>query len=135
MSDVSVVLDTNVFVAAGFNSQSHSARILEQVEDGRLHMVWNEVTRGEIRATLQRIPPLSWERVAPLFCHRTRFEREIDPEDYGFVPDPDDREFLALAEAADAILVSHDDDLLAHGEQARVAVLTPAEFFYRGNDE
>jgi len=34
-----VVLDTNVFVAAGFNPGSHSARLVEAVHDGRLRMV------------------------------------------------------------------------------------------------
>ena len=33
-----VVLDTNVFVAAGFNPGSHSARLVEAVRDGRLGM-------------------------------------------------------------------------------------------------
>ncbi|MFO7917465.1 MAG: PIN domain-containing protein [Anaerolineae bacterium] len=131
MSDISVVLDTNIFVAAGFNSQSHSARVLDQVRDARVRLVWNEVTRDEIRATLQQIPPLSWERVARLFRPEDRFEGEVHPENYCFVPDPADGEFIALAEAADAILVSHDGDLLVHSERASVPVLTSAEFPHR----
>jgi PIN domain len=43
-----VVLDTNVFVAAGFNPGSHSARLVEAVRDGRLRMVWNDATHAEI---------------------------------------------------------------------------------------
>lgn len=131
MPETSVVLDTNIFVAAGFNAQSRSACILEQVKSGRLCMIWNETTRDEVRAILRKIPPLSWERAASLFRPEARFEEEIHPEDYSFVPDPDDREFLALAEAADAALISHDDDLLDHRGQAGVPVLTSAEFLDR----
>ena len=43
-----VVLDTNVFVAAGFNRGSHSAWLVEAVRDGRLRMVWDNATRAEI---------------------------------------------------------------------------------------
>ena len=42
-----VVLDTNVFVAAGFNPGSHSARLVEAVRDRRLRMIWDEATREE----------------------------------------------------------------------------------------
>jgi hypothetical protein len=34
-----VVLDTNVFVAAGFNPRSASARIVEAVKRGQVRMV------------------------------------------------------------------------------------------------
>ncbi len=45
-----VVLDTNVFVAAGFNPGSHSARIVEAVRNGRLRMVWDNATQAENQA-------------------------------------------------------------------------------------
>jgi predicted nucleic acid-binding protein len=94
-------------------------------------MVWNESTRGEVRTVLEKIPSLSWEPVADLFCPQARFDAGTDTENYSFVPDPDDREFLALAEAVDAVLVSQDDDLLGHRERAAVLVLTSAEFLGR----
>jgi uncharacterized protein len=40
-----VVLDTNVFVGAGFNPRSHSALLLDAVRDGRLRMVWDDAIR------------------------------------------------------------------------------------------
>jgi predicted nucleic acid-binding protein len=43
-----VVLDTNVFVGAGFNPRSHSALLLDAVRDGRLRMVWDDATHKEI---------------------------------------------------------------------------------------
>ena len=45
MSGPAVVLDTNVLVAAGFNPRSASARIVNAVKQGKLHMLWNEATR------------------------------------------------------------------------------------------
>src|SRR5690242_20609336 len=49
----SVVLDTNVFVAAGFNPGSHSARLVEAVRDGRLRMIWDDTTRAEIEQVMR----------------------------------------------------------------------------------
>src|SRR5947209_9895048 len=67
-----VVLDTNVFVAAGFNPGSHSARLVEAVRDGRLRMVWNDATRTEIEHVMRQIPRLSWTRIANWFAPGTR---------------------------------------------------------------
>ena len=39
-----VVIDTNVFVAAGFNPRSAAARILAAVREGRFQLIWNEPT-------------------------------------------------------------------------------------------
>ena len=54
------ILDTNVFVAAGFNPASASARLLGAVGAGRRELVWSEATRRETRAVLERIPRLRW---------------------------------------------------------------------------
>ena len=37
-----VVIDTNVFVAAGFNPRSASGQILASVREGRFRLIWNE---------------------------------------------------------------------------------------------
>jgi predicted nucleic acid-binding protein len=124
-----VVLDTNVFVAAGFNPHSASARILERVEDGRLHLVWDEATRRETRTILQQIPPLSWERWAGLFHEEDRLAQAVHPERFSWVVDPDDRKFAALAAAAGAVLVTNDDHLLARRDEAGPAILTPDELW------
>lgn len=54
-----IVLDANVFVAAGFSPRSSSARILGAVEQGRLEQTWDPGTRGEVQAVLRQIPPLT----------------------------------------------------------------------------
>jgi predicted nucleic acid-binding protein len=119
-----VVLDTNVFVAAGFNPGSQSARLVEAVRDGRLRMVWDDATRGEIEHVMRQIPRLSWTRIADLF----RFSGSTHPEEFGFVPDPADRKFAALADAAQVPLVTSDAGLLKAGGQMKVGVLKPSEF-------
>jgi uncharacterized protein len=126
-----VVLDTNVFVAAGFNPGSHSARLVEAVRDGRLRMIWDDATREETEHVMRQIPPLSWTRVADLFRTEDRFGGSTHPEAYGFVPDPADRKFAALAEAAQAPLVTSDAGLLNARARMAVLVLKPSEFARR----
>src|SRR3954468_18645034 len=91
-----VVLDTNVFVAAGFNPKSASARILAAVRAGRLRLIWNEPTRRETEMILRRIPRLDWEKVADLFQPEGEFTGPVTPEAFAFITDPDDRKFAAL---------------------------------------
>jgi predicted nucleic acid-binding protein len=126
-----VVLDTNVFVAAGFNPGSHSARLIEAVRDGRLRMVWDDATHAEIEQVMRQIPRLSWARVADLFRAEDRFGGSTQPEAFGFVPDPADRKFAALADAVRAPLITSDAGLLNAGGQMTVPVLKPSEFARR----
>jgi uncharacterized protein len=123
-----VVLDTNVFVAAGFNPRSASAEIVDAVRKGQLRMVWNDATRREIERTMHRIPPLRAHPVARLFRPADRFIAATHPEQFVDIPDPDDRKFAALAHAADAILVSSDEHLLRYRGPLNLTVLTPGTF-------
>lgn len=120
------VLDTNVFVAAGFRPDSAPARLLREAEAGRLALVWSRETRGETEAVLRRIPKLRWERVAALFRPEGEHEGALDLAAVGFVEDAADRKFAALSRAAGAPLVSADDHLLAH--RGRLDVSPPGEF-------
>jgi uncharacterized protein len=128
MTSDRLVLDTNVFVAAGFNPNSTSARILEQVRMGNLQLVWDDRTRRETERILNRIPPLSWSDAAELFREEHRYAGETFPEKFDYIPDPEDRKFAALAEAAGAPLVTNDDHLLSSRERAGVAILTPGAY-------
>jgi uncharacterized protein len=125
-----IVVDTNVFVAAGFNPGSEAARLLDAVAQGRLVLVWNQATRRETEAIVRKIPPLPWERFAPLFAAEAEHEGPVAPadEDFAAVADPDDRKFAALAAAAGATLVTNDSHLLAHRETLGVRIRTPSEF-------
>jgi predicted nucleic acid-binding protein len=123
-----VILDTNVFVAAGFNPRSASGRIVDAVKKGQLRMVWNDATRREIEHIIQQIPPLRAHSVSNLFRPRDRYAAATHPERFAFIPDPDDRKFAALTAA---ILISNDEHLLRYRDQMNVTVLTPSAFWKR----
>jgi uncharacterized protein len=124
-----VVLDTNVLVAAGFNPRSASARIVNEVKRGELRMVWNDATRREIERIVHQIPPLRAQPVAQLFRPADQFTAPIHPERFVEIPDPDDRKFAALADAAGAVLISNDEHLLGYRDRMNLPVLTPSEFW------
>lgn len=122
-----MILDTNVFVAAGFNPRSASARILAQVRAGELRMIWNDETRREIEYVLGKIKPLRGSGLADLFREEDRYSGETSPGEFDYVPDPDDRKFAALASAAGAVLITNDDHLLSSRGRAGFQILTPGE--------
>jgi predicted nucleic acid-binding protein len=131
MPSSAVVLDTNVLVAAGFNPRSASAKIVEAVKQGQLRMIWNEVTRREIERIMQHIPPLRAYDMSELFRPEDRYTAPTHPERFTSIPDPDDRKFAALADAAGATLISNDDHLLRYRDRRDVTVLTSHEFWKR----
>jgi predicted nucleic acid-binding protein len=122
-----VVLDTNIFVAAGFRPASASGCLLEQVRSGSLRLVWNEATRRETLAVLARIPPLSRQPFDELFRDEERCDAESRPDRFDFVPDPEDRKFLALAETCGVPLVTLDQHLLGARDRASIPILRPTE--------
>ena len=122
-----VVIDTNVFVAAGFNPSSHAAAILAAVRSGALAFVWNEATRSETEAVLRRIPPLRDTGAFDLFRGTPPYQGAVDESAFAFVTDPGDRKFAALAAATGSTLVTNDDDLLSVRDRIFVSVLTPRE--------
>jgi uncharacterized protein len=131
---VGIVLDTNIFVAAGFNSKSASARIIAATREGRLQLVWNEPTRRETEMILRRIPRLRWDKFADLFRPEGEFAGLVDPDAFAFIADPDDRKFAALSVAAKTPLVTNDRHLLAHRNMIGVDVLTPGAFLARAGE-
>jgi uncharacterized protein len=128
MNPCRVVLDTNVFVAAGFEPKSASARLLETLSQRRCRMVWHRMTRRETERVLRRIPPLDWQRFAPLFRPEWEHPAELDLTPFGAIEDPEDRKFAALAAATQSVLISQDDHLLARRAELPVRVLRPSEF-------
>jgi uncharacterized protein len=128
MNECRLVLDTNVFVAAGFEPESASARLLEALSRGRCQMIWHRATRRETERVLRRIPPLDWQRLAPLFRPEWKHRAELDLTPFGAIEDPDDRKFAALAAATKSVLITNDDHLLACREDLPVRVLQAGEF-------
>ena len=125
---VSIVVDTNVFVASAFNAGSASRCTVEGLLDGRLKLHWTPATRAETRRILGKIPKVSWDAVSVLFVDSGQFEGELRLSDYSHVSGSLDREFLALAEAVAVPLISSDDDLLGPRERSSTPVFTPGEF-------
>lgn len=126
-----VVVDTNVFVGAGFNPDSHSGTVVQAVRDGRLRMPWTGSTRHEAKSVLGQIPPLDWSDVEGLFREEDRIDREPDEGGLGWVHHDSDRKFAALARETGATLISNDDDVLADRSAADFPVLTPGEYVER----
>jgi predicted nucleic acid-binding protein len=122
-----VVLDTNVLIAAAFRPDSHSGRLVQAVREGRYRLVWNEPTRRESERLMRRIPPISWSDVAGIFRDENHFTGPVDAAAFGNVPDPDDRKFAALAAAAQATLVSLDTHLLGAELGERPVVMRPGQ--------
>jgi predicted nucleic acid-binding protein len=130
-----IVIDTKVFVAAGFNPRSAAARIIAGVRDGRLQLIWNEPTCRETEMILRRIPHLDWERATDLFQPKKEFTDPVHPESFVLVPDPEDRKFAALSVATQTPLVTNDNHLLSHRNDIGVDVLTPRAFLAREGED
>ena len=126
-----IVIDTNIFVAAGFNPRSASARILTGIREGRFRLMWNEPTRRETEIILRRIPRLNWENVADLFQPEGKFTESVDPDAFALISDPDDRKFAALSAAARAPLVTNDGHVLAQSRTVGIEAVTPSGFLER----
>jgi predicted nucleic acid-binding protein len=126
-----VVIDTNVFVAAGFNPKSASGLILAGVREGRFRLIWNEPTRRETEMILRRIPHLDWERFADLFRPEWEFTGAVDPAAFAPITDPEDRKFAALSAAAKAPLVTSDKQVLAQCVALGIDAVAPSAFLAR----
>jgi predicted nucleic acid-binding protein len=129
VAESAVVVDTNVFVGAGFNPRNASAKIVDAVRQGRVRMVWNDATRREIERIMQQIPPLRAHAVAELFRPEDRFTAPTHPERFADIPDPDDRKFAALANATGATVISSDEHLLEYRGDLDLTVLSPAAYW------
>ncbi len=123
-----VVIDTNIFVAAGFNPRSSSATIMAMIQEDTLTMVWNEATRQETAKIVEKIPRISWQKFAPLFLDQHRVEAEVNLEGLRQIEDRDDCKFAALAFAAGAVLISNDDHLLSQRDNLDIRIKRPLEF-------
>lgn len=128
LSAPGVILDTNIFVAAGFNPRSRSAWLIEWVRTKQLPMVWHSLTRKETRSIVNKIPPLSWEAVAALFCPEWEYCGELVVDAYSYISDSEDRKFAALCDATGVPLITNDRALLADARVGSLPILTPKDF-------
>jgi putative PIN family toxin of toxin-antitoxin system len=122
-----VVLDTNVLVAAAYNPTSASRRLVEACLSGELTAVLSPALRREYEFILARAARRQ------LYLDRLRLLLEraevIDPVEIPRVvpDDPEDDKLVALALAADAVLVTNDVHLLAVAGHQGLRVLRPTD--------
>ena len=119
-----VVIDTDVFVPAGFNAGSASAGILAAVQEGDFQLVWNKPTRGATETILRRIPGLDWATVADLFESEDEFSGPVDPNASAMIADRDDRKLAALSTAAKTPLVTNGNRVLVQQHVVDILCLT-----------
>lgn len=125
-----VVVDTNLFIAAYYNENSASARILNMIAQRELVFIWSEPIKKEIDKILSNIKarPRYLKKISSKILLE---EHRVEPgarvkEVY---EDPDDNKFLeaGLAGGADYIVTS-DKHLLHLGEFQKMPILTPTNF-------
>ncbi len=123
---ITLILDTNVFVAAYWSPGSASARLIEAAVSGQAIALYSRDVKREVQHVLRRIKVRQsyidslesfWQKaveVAPTPCESIRAE------------DPDDQKYLEAALGGDAdLLVTNDDHLLSVGYIGRTEIVHP----------
>lgn len=121
-----VLLDTNVFIAAYWAGSSASARLIEACMQGQVQAHYTRQVRRELVRMLRviRIPD-SYVKSLDAFWDRAK-EVEPVPVDSIVVRDPDDQKFVEAAAGGETdFLVTNDDHLLRVGYVGRTEILTP----------
>lgn len=123
-----LVLDTNIFVAASFNPNSASGRIVKSIGEKQHDLVWNKATKRETKRILKKIPPVSWSQFENLFLEKSEYEGKVDVGGLDFIKDKEDIKFAALARTTGAVLVTNDDHLLSVRSRFDFSCMTSGEF-------
>jgi len=125
-SSISVILDTNVFVAAHWAPSSASARLIKACRKGLAQAQYSPEVRREVEHVLRTIKAReSFVRMLDEFWERA-VEVEGEPVDGVLVEDPEDRKFLEAAFGGKTdFLVTNDDHLLRIGYVGRTEIVTP----------
>lgn len=126
-----VVLDTNVVISAGINSEGAPAKlVMDWILEGHVQVVTGPWVVGEYREVARRakfrrhgFPPLWLE-----FLIEESLQLP-DPAPWPHAgPDPQDAPFLALAHAAGAWLVTGNLKHFPETMREGVRVVTPADY-------
>ncbi len=124
-----IVLDTNLFIAAYFNRESSSAKIIELCLAGKYRPVFSSQIIKEIYFILKNIKAKEpfLNKVKELF--QMGITVENPPEVKVVYEDPDDDKFIACAleESADYIITS-DIHLLKLKEFKNIKICKPSRF-------
>ena len=127
-----VILDTNILVSAGITADGDCARILQAALRGEFRIRVCPSVVAEYLDVLNRskftrygFPP-PWVRRLLVLADQL----PVDPEDLPEGPDPDDRVFLALAQAG-GILVTGNLKHFPEPLRGNAEVMSPGAFLGR----
>ena len=128
------MIDPNVWVSALINPDGAPARVARAVAEGSVSAVVTEHLLDELAGVLMRPRFRRWFSVADAsaFVEALRGYgdlRDAPGHSSRAVRDPDDDYLVALAEAAGAVLVTGDDDLL--DADLTPPAITPGELLDR----
>lgn len=124
-----VVLDTNLFVAANFNSKSASAQILRMAKQRKIKTLWSESIRRELEIILNNIKAKTKTRklIDEILIEKNRLDRL--PKIKIIRDDPEDNKFINCALAGNAdFIITNDTHLLKLKEFHNIRIVQPREF-------
>ena len=129
-----VVIDPNVWISGLINPRGTPAGVIAAVAAKRVTAVISRHLVDELAAVLVRPKFRRWITLADASAFVDALAREGDLHDApvvvpGRVRDPDDDYLVALADAADAMIVTGDDDLLSADLHPRA--ITPRQLLDR----
>jgi putative PIN family toxin of toxin-antitoxin system len=126
---LSIVIDTNVFIAAYFDRNSASAKIVDFCLKTQHELIFSSRLRKEVELILKNV------RAGEEFQERIRElspnASQVRPAQKVFVikEDPDDNKFLECAPQGKVdYLITSDGHLLELGEFAQTKICKPAQF-------
>lgn len=127
-----IVIDTNLLVAAFFNKNSNSFKILKMARARKVRLLWTEKIRKEAQLILGNIKKAVKPKMGNRDILKNIFQKENkvkNPPRLDIIKeDPEDNKFLSCALKGGAeIIVSNDRHLLDVNEFKRIPVLTPAQ--------
>ncbi|MCX8052975.1 MAG: putative toxin-antitoxin system toxin component, PIN family [Armatimonadetes bacterium] len=122
---ISLILDTNVFVAANWAPSSASARLIRACKEGLAQAHYSSEVRREIERVLSTIKVRESFRRSLEDFWRQASEVLSKPVDVQ-TEDPEDQKFLEAALGGETdFLVTNDDHLLRIGYVGRTEIVTP----------
>lgn len=123
---ITVILDTNIFVAAHWSPRSASARIIRACMDGTIQAQYSLQTRRETMRILHKAH-ISAAFIASLERFWDAAQAVAGVEADVRVDDPDDQKFIEAALGGETdYLVTNDDHLLRIRYIGRTEILPPA---------
>ncbi|HHQ44764.1 MAG TPA: putative toxin-antitoxin system toxin component, PIN family [Candidatus Altiarchaeales archaeon] len=127
---VTVVVDTNLFIAGRFNTQSSSNKILDWVVEGTVSAVYSPQIKDENLFILQKVnPPRDFvDKIFKYYnCPHNTLVRP--KKRTSACQDKSDNRYLeAAVEGGADYVISNDHHLLDIGEYCGVKILRPGEF-------